>query len=102
MSETMHRRDLDVDKRMVDLMTTVQDLTLRVKAVVATVPSRPSPVPVALNPASISFTIASPPQQPTYKEVPQRQSGSKPYRAAKVATTRNVQEVTRKNSSRNS
>ena len=28
MSETMHRRDIDVDKNMVDLMTTVQDLTL--------------------------------------------------------------------------
>ena len=28
MSEMMHRRDLDVDKRMVDLMNTVQDLTL--------------------------------------------------------------------------
>ena len=31
MSEMMHRRNLDIDKRMVDLMTTVQDLTLGVK-----------------------------------------------------------------------
>ena len=28
-SETMHRRDIDVDKRMVDLMTTVQDAHFR-------------------------------------------------------------------------
>ena len=52
-SETMHRRDIDVNKRMVDLMTTIQELTLGVKAVMATVPSRPSPVPVALNPAKV-------------------------------------------------
>ena len=31
MAETMHRRDLDVDKRIVDLMTTVHVLTLGVK-----------------------------------------------------------------------
>ena len=59
-------------------MTTVQGLTLGVKSVAATVQSRPSPVLVALHPASISFTSASLPQQPTYKEVAQRQSGSKP------------------------
>ena len=41
MSEMMYHRDLDVDKRMVDLMTTVQDLTLGVKTVAATVPNRP-------------------------------------------------------------
>ena len=78
LSETMHHRHLDVDKRMVNLKTTVQDLTLAVKAVVATVPSRLSPLPVALNPARVSFTSASPPQQHTYKEVAQHQSGSKP------------------------
>ena len=78
MSETMPHRDSDVDKRMVDLMTTVQGFTPGVKAVVATVPSRPSPLPVALNPENASFTSASPPQQPTYKEEVQRQSGTKP------------------------
>ena len=62
MAETMHRRDLNVDKRMVDLMTTVHDLTLGVKAVVGTVPSRPSPVPVALNPANMPSTGAHLPQ----------------------------------------
>ena len=77
-SETMHRRDIDVDKRMVDLMTTVQDLTLGVKAVVATVPSRPSPVPVALNPANVPSTNESSIQQPTNREVVQRQSRTKP------------------------
>ena len=73
-SEAMHRRDLDVDKRMVDLMTTVQELTLGVKAVVATVPSRPSPVPVALNPANAPSDNASSIQQPTNREIVQRQS----------------------------
>ena len=76
-SETMHRRDIDVDKRMVDLMTTVQELTLGVKAVVATVPSRPSPVPVALNPANVPSTNESSIQQPTNREVVQRQSRTK-------------------------
>ena len=74
----MHRRDIDVDKRMVDLMTTVQELTLGVKAVVATVPSRPSPVPVALNPANVPSTNESSIQQPTNREVVQRQSRTKP------------------------
>ena len=73
----MHRRDLDLDKSMVDLMSTVQDLSLGVKAVVATVPSRPSPVPMALNPANVSFTSISPPQQPTYKTIIQHQNGTK-------------------------
>ena len=77
MSETMHRREIDVDKRMVDLMTTVQDLTLGVKAVMATVPSRPSPVPVALNPANVPSTNESSIQQPTNREVVQCQSGTK-------------------------
>ena len=77
-SETMHRRDKDVDKRMVDLMTTVQDLTLRVKALVATVPSRPSPVPVALNAGNVPSTSAFSTQPPTNREVVQRQSGTKP------------------------
>ena len=76
-SETMHRRDLDVDKRMVDLMTTVQELTLGVKAVVATVPSRPSPVPVALNPANAPSDNASSIQQPTNREIVQCQSRTK-------------------------
>ena len=78
MSETMHRREIDVDKRMVDLMSTVQDLTLGVKAVMATVPSRPSPVPVALNPANVPSTNESSIQQPTNREVVQRQSRMKP------------------------
>ena len=77
MSETIHRREIDVDKRMVDLMTTVQDLTLGVKAVMATVPSRPSPVPVALNPANVPSTNESSIQQPTNREVVQCQSGTK-------------------------
>ena len=77
MSEMMDRRDLDVDKRIVDLMTTVQDLTLGVKTVVATVPNRPSPVPVALNSADVPSTSAFHTQHPTYREIAQRQSVTK-------------------------
>ena len=77
-SETMHRRDREVDKRMVDLMTTVPDLTLGVKTVVATAASRPPPVPVAPTAANVLSTDAFPTQQPTYREIVQRQSGTKP------------------------
>ena len=59
MSEMMHRRDLDVDKRMVDLMTTVQDLTLGVKTVAARVLNSPSPVLQALDPAKEPSTCVS-------------------------------------------
>ena len=78
MSEMMHHRDLDVDKRMVDLMTTVQDLTLGVKTAVATIPNRPSPVPMAPNSADIPSTSASPSQHPSYREVAKRQCVTKP------------------------
>ena len=78
MSEMMHHRDLDVDKRMVDLMTTVQDLTLGVKTVVATIPNRPSPVPVAPNSADIPSTSAFSSQHPSYREVAKRQCVTKP------------------------
>ena len=78
MAETMHRRDLDVDKPMVDLMTTVHDLTLGVEAVVGTVPSCPSPVPVALNPANIPSTGTFLPQQPTYKNYFSARAGPNP------------------------
>ena len=79
MSEMMHRRDLDVDKRMVDLMATVQDLTLGVKTVAARVPSCPSPVPLALNSANMPSLSAPPMHRSTYREVVQRQTDAKPY-----------------------
>ena len=78
MSEMMHRRDLDVDKRMIDLMTTVQDLTLGVKTVAARVPNSPAPVPLALDPANIPSSSAPPTQRTTYREVAQRQMNIKP------------------------
>ena len=78
MSEMMHHRVLDVDKRMVDLMTTVQDLTLGVKTVAARVPNCPSPVPLALDPVNVPSTSAPPTQQSTYREVAQRQMDIKP------------------------
>ena len=78
MSEMMHRRDMDIDKRMVNLMTTNQDLTLGMKAVVATMPNRPSPVPVAMNAVNVPSTSTFPTQRPTYGELVQRQSTMKP------------------------
>ena len=78
MSEMMHRRDLDVDKRMVDLMTTVQDLTLGMKTVAARVPNSPSPVPLALDPANIPSSSAPPTQRSTFRDVAQRQMDIKP------------------------
>ena len=78
MSETMHRRNRDVDKRMVDLLTAVQDLALGVKTVEVTAASRPSPVPMAPTAANVLSTDAFPTQKPTYKEIVQRQSGTKP------------------------
>ena len=77
MNGTMHRRDIEVEKRMMDLMTTVQDSTLGVKDVVVATLSRPSPVPVALNPANApSASAFSTTQQPTYQETVQRHSGT--------------------------
>ena len=67
MSDLMHRRDTDVDKRIVDLMTTVQDLAPGVKSVVtqtAAVPSRPPPVPVAFNSGNVPSASVLPTQQP--------------------------------------
>ena len=70
MSETMHRREMNIDKRMADPMP---------KVVVATVPSRHSLVPVAQNAANEPSTRAFPAQQPTNREVVQRQSGTKTH-----------------------
>ena len=78
MFEMMHRRDLDVDKHMVDLMTTVQNLTLGVKTVAARVPNSPPPVLLALDSANIPSSSAPPTQRSTYCEVAQRQMDIKP------------------------
>ena len=59
-------------------MITVQDLTQGVKTVVATIPNRPSPVPVAPNPADIPSSSAFPIQHPSYREVAKRQCATKP------------------------
>ena len=59
-SELMHRRDTYVEKRMVDLLTTVQGLTLGLTAVVietAAVPSRRPPMPVAFNSVKTTCSV---------------------------------------------
>ena len=55
---------------MVDLKTTVHDLTQGVKAVVtqtAAVPNRPPPMPVAFNSANVPSNSAFRTHQPTYQ-----------------------------------
>ena len=74
--ETMHRRDMAVEKPMVDLLTTVQGLTLEVKIVLEAAPNRLSYVPVVLISANKPSTGAFLAQQPTYQEVFQRHSGT--------------------------
>ena len=76
MSQTMERRDSDVNTCMAELTTTMQDLTtLGVRAVVAqtaAAPVRPSPVPVAKNSAIVLSTSAAPPlMQKPYRKIAQ-------------------------------
>ena len=76
MSDMILRRDSDANNRMVDLMTTMQDITVRVRALVtqaAAAPARPAPVPESLNLANIPSTSAAhPPTQTTYRKIAQR------------------------------
>ena len=72
----MQRRDTDSNIRMVDLMTTMKDLTLGVKAIVSqTAVAHTQVAPVAtlpLNQANMPSTSApSPPAQATYRKIAQ-------------------------------
>ena len=73
MPELMQRRDSDANNRMAELMTTMQDLTLGVRPVVAqtaAAQARPSPIPVAQNSANMpSTSTAPPPVQASYGNV---------------------------------
>ena len=90
MSEMMHRRDLDVDKRMVDLMTTLQDFTLGVKTVAARVPNSPSPCEHAILKRTSNATINLSRSRPT-PDGYQTQL----FEATKTANTSNVQKGAR-------
>ena len=90
MSEMMHRRDLDVDKRMVDLMTTFQDFSLGVKTVAARVPNSPSPCEHAILKRTSNATINLSRSRPT-PDGYQTQL----FEATKTANTSNVQKGAR-------
>ena len=71
MSDMIQRRDSDANMRMVDLMTTMKDLTLGVRATVsqtAAAHTQVAPVaPLTLNHANMPSNSASrPPAQATY------------------------------------
>ena len=70
MSELMHCRDTEANKRMGDLMTTMQDLTPRVKNVVvdaSAVTKRPLPITEALNSTKILSTSGILNQKSSYQ-----------------------------------
>ena len=73
MSKLRQRRDSDDKNCMIELMTAMNVLTLGVRAVVAkaaAAPSRPPPMPMAPNLATVPSTSAfPPPQQTTYRKV---------------------------------
>ena len=76
MSDMMQRRDTDANIRMVDLMTTMKDLTLGVRAIVSqTTAAQTQVAPVALltlSQANMLFiSAAPPPAQATYRKIAQ-------------------------------
>ena len=74
MTDFMQRRETDADARMIDLMTTMKDLTLGVRAmtsqtVAAQAKAAPA-VPIAPHPSDLPSTSAVlPPLQATYRKV---------------------------------
>ena len=74
MTDLMQRRDTDADARMVDLMTTMKDLTLGVKAMASQTAAAqakiipPAPVQQYLSDLP-STSTAPPPTQATYRKV---------------------------------
>ena len=113
MSELIQRRDSDANNCMVELMTTMQDLTLGVRAAVsqtAAAQTRLSPMPVARNLANIPSTSPVPPPiQTTYRKVAQPSEEQvkqpkltppatyrkEPTKANKMASNSNACRVTR-------
>ena len=91
MSDMMQRRHADANTRMVDLITTMHDLTLGVKAIVsqtAAVKAQVAPAPPAFNLANIpSTSAASLLMQTTYREIAQPSVGpTKPPKVKLPAT----------------
>ena len=74
MTDLMQRRETDADARMIDLMTTMKDLTLGVRAlasqtVAAQAKAAPA-APIAPHPSNLPSTSAvPPPMQATYRKV---------------------------------
>ena len=74
-SVTMQRRNADANTSAVDLMTTMEDLTLGVKAIVsltAAAQKQVTPAPPAFNQANMPSTSTAPPHtQTTYRRIAQ-------------------------------
>ena len=69
MTDLMQRRETDADARMIDLMTTMKDLTLGVKAM-ASQTAAASPAPIQPYHGDLpSTSTAPPPMQVTYRKV---------------------------------
>ena len=82
-SELMHRRDTDVDKRMLHLMTAVQVLTCVMKTVTArtaAVPIISVPMPVAFNSAKTTFNSRVVQLPAMNKKGPEKIKFRKPFR----------------------
>ena len=76
MSDLMQRRETDADTRMIDLMTTMKDLTLGVRAIAPqTAAAQAKAAPALLMVSHLndlpSTSAAQPPPQATYRKVAQ-------------------------------
>ena len=76
MTDLMQRRETDADARMIDLMTTMKDLTLGVRAMTsqtAAAQAKAAPAaPIAPHPSDLpSTSTVPPPVQATYRKVAQ-------------------------------
>ena len=70
-SDLMNRRETDANTRLIDLMTTMKDLTLGVRAMAAqTAAAQAKTAPAAPHPSNLPSTSAAPlPTQATYRKV---------------------------------
>ena len=88
-SDLMQRRETDADTRMIDLMTTMKDLTLGVRAIAsqtAAVQAKAAPMaPIASHMSDLpSTSTAPPPTQATYRK---SKSGTTQHRASEIFKT---------------
>ena len=99
MSDLMQRREADADTRMIDLMTTMKDLTLGVRAMAAqTAAAQAKTTPISSHSSELPSTCAAPhPTQTTYRKVAQSNiEQAKPLKLVPHATYKRDQPRTNK------